>query len=923
MPHIGNTRTKLLRQKAEAFGGLLAKADEWVAANLRHEEQDHAQRSVKEARRTLRHIQRSIGNKPAFAVFGASQVGKSYLVKNLLSVDGAPLTIDLGGREVDFLKEINPAGIGAESTGVVTRFSIAHDPVEDGLPVRVKLLDPKDLALILCDSHFSDLRGVAHLSDEAFAAHARQLLERYRGRPIVQQALVEEDVLDMRSYFVRHFDRHGDLAQRLERTGIWRALGEVVQHIPPGEWSHALSVLWSNERLLTDLYARLVEQLERLAFPAHLDARGDAVLRERGEILDVRTLRRMLEPHQQQIVRTSTGEELQLGSGVLSALAAEVTLRVPAALAESKPFLKNTDLLDLPGARSRLILEAAQLTREMVPDMYLRGKVAYLFNKYSGEHEINNLLFCQNDQQSNVSELPALLNDWIASNIGKSPDDRERNLQGLSTPPLFIVFTFVNNQLRFDITNDSKEDLGYKWETRFQRFFVDELVTDSYDWQLNWTRTSPQFRNFFLLRDLKYSGDSFAGYEASGRETGIQPEREQHLQRVGKAFVEHPFVKRHFREPQRAWESISSPNADGSALIIEHLAPVANDEARWRHHVAGLNEHRDRLLQQLGMHLRSEDLMTERENALQKGLDLQMELNRFFGQSPDMFSTLQQRLLVKPPDLYHVVHENLLPSRNSAHYDEHLLFVSQHPGLSLSNTREQNQEIIRRKRALPDHAAVEQFLQRHGLDLERALRGEAWRDHGLLMERILEAWRDRLSTAAMEDLFDLGLSRSAHSKLVDLVATAFDRSPLRTRMAELVKERTARIQLDHACEEYLATACAAMLNEFTLSLGLNDMNDEERQVLERNMAEIGAEPLSLQTYTTDPGMEELSALFDGTDQAATLTPMLTGVDRFLSGIRMALVRSCGVADHDVAANHALKEVVDGMRNCVFDEARLP
>jgi hypothetical protein len=142
-------------------------------------------------------------------------------------------------------------------------------------------------------------------------------------------------------------------------------------------------------------------------------------------------------------------------------------------------------------------------------------------------------------------------------------------------------------------------------------------------------------------------------------------------------------------------------------------------------------------------------------------------------------------------------------------------------------------------------------------------------------------------------------------------------------MAELVKERTARIQLDHACEEYLATACAAMLNEFTLSLGLNDMNDEERQVLERNMAEIGAEPLSLQTYTTDPGMEELSALFDGTDQAATLTPMLTGVDRFLSGIRMALVRSCGVADHDVAANHALKEVVDGMRNCVFDEARLP
>lgn len=920
MPHL-NTRTDLLRKEAEDFGGLLTKADEWVAANLRHEEQDHARRSVKEARRTLRLILRSIGNKPAFAVFGASQVGKSYLVKNLLSVDGAPLTIDLGGREVDFLKEINPAGKGAESTGVVTRFSIATNPLEDGFPVRVKLLDPKDLALILCDSHFSDLRGMVPLSEEALSTHARQMLERYKGRPIVQQALLEEDVLDMRAYFARHFDRHGDLFQRLERSGVWSALGEVVQHIPAGDWSHALAVLWNNERLLTDLYARLVEQLERLAFPAHLDARGDAVLREQGEILDVLTLRRMLEPHHQQTVRTSTGEELQLGAGMLSALATEVTLRVPAALAESKPFLKSTDLLDLPGARSRLKLEAAQLTMEMVPDLYLRGKVAYLFNKYSGEHEINNLLFCQNDQQCNVTELPSLLSDWIGSNIGKGPDERERNLQGLPTPPLFIVFTFVNNQLRYDTTNDTKEDLGYKWETRFQRFFVDELVTDSYDWHLKWTRTQPQFRNFFLLRDLQYSGDSFTGYEASGRETGIQPGREQHLERVGKAFVEHPFVRCHFPEPPLAWESISRPNADGSALIIEHLAPVANDEARWRHHVAGLNEHRDRLLQQLGLHLRSEDLLAERQNALQKGFQLQMEFNRFFGQRADLFSTFQQRLLIQPPDLYNVVHENLLPSRNSAHYDEHLLFVSQHPGLSATNTHEQNLEVIRRQRALPDHAAVEQFLKQHGVDLERALQGEAWRDHGLLMERILEAWRRCLSTTAMEDLFALGLPRSTHRTLVDLLANAFDRSPLRTRMAELVKERTARIQLDHACEEYLATVCSAMLNEFTPSFGLTDMSDEERQVLERNMTEIGAEPLALQAYTTDPGVEELSALFDGQGQAATLTPMLTGVDRFLSSIRMALVRSCGVADHDVAANHALKEVVDGMRNCAFDEAR--
>jgi hypothetical protein len=917
MPHTENTRTAQLRQEAQAFGGLLTRADEWVAANLRHEEQEQARRTVKEARRTLRVILRSIGNKPAFAVFGASQVGKSYLVKNLLSVDGAPLTIALGGREVDFLREINPIG-GAESTGVVTRFTAAPSISVDGFPVRVKLLEPKDLALILCDSHYSDLRGIALLSDQDLATHVRHLLERYKGRAVVQHVLVEEDILDMRDYFARHFDRHGDLFQRLERSGLWRALGEVIQHIPASEWSQALAVLWNDQRSLTDLFARMVAELERADCAAHVHVRTDAVLREQGEIMDVKTLKGMLDVSKPQAVRMPSGEVLTMGAGMLCALAAEVTLHVPPALASAKAFLRDTDLLDLPGARSRVSKDAEQLSSDKLPGIFLRGKVAYLFNKYSGEHEINNLLFCQNDKPSDVTGLPLLLNDWITSNIGKSPEERERNLQGLGAPPLFIVFTFLNNQLRYDIIKDDKEDLGYRWDIRFQRLFEDELVTDSHDWHQRWTTTQPHFKNFFLLRDLSYSGDTFEGFEATGHESAVRPERAQHLAQVGRSFIDHPFVQRHFPHPQRAWEACASPNGDGSSLIIEHLAPVANDRARWRHHVSSLQEHRDRLLHQLGLHLRSEDLLAERQNALQKGFQLQMDLNRFFGQGDHLFSTFLQRLLIQAPDLYNVVHENLLPNRQTSQYDEHLLFISQHPGLSADNTHAQNLEVIRRHRSLPDTAAVERFLQENGVDLDRALRGQAWRDHDLLVERILSVWRERLSTTAMEDLFAAGLPRGAHRTLVELVADAFDRSPVHTRLSALVKERTSRIQLDHACEEYLATVCSTLLNEFTVSVGLMDMTDAERQVLERNMADIGAQAMPVHAFAADPGADELSALFDAQDRETMLAPMLSGIARFLTGIRMTLVRSCGVADHDVAANHALKEVVDGMRACVFE-----
>jgi hypothetical protein len=170
----------------------------------------------------------------------------------------------------------------------------------------------------------------------------------------------------------------------------------------------------------------------------------------------------------------------------------------------------------------------------------------------------------------------------------------------------------------------------------------------------------------------------------------------------------------------------------------------------------------------------------------------------------------------------------------------------------------------------------------------------------------------------MEDLFAAGLPRGAHRTLVELVADAFDRSPVHTRLSALVKERTSRIQLDHACEEYLATVCSTLLNEFTVSVGLMDMTDAERQVLERNMADIGAQAMPVHAFAADPGADELSALFDAQDRETMLAPMLSGIARFLTGIRMTLVRSCGVADHDVAANHALKEVVDGMRACVFE-----
>ena len=115
-------------------------------------------------RRSVSKMSKSLESNNVFSVFGASQVGKSYLVKNLLSVDNTSLKIDLGNDDlVDFINEVNPPGGGKESTGIVSRFTI--DQVKNNnYPVELKLLSVKDLILIFCCSAFKQINGWSPLN---------------------------------------------------------------------------------------------------------------------------------------------------------------------------------------------------------------------------------------------------------------------------------------------------------------------------------------------------------------------------------------------------------------------------------------------------------------------------------------------------------------------------------------------------------------------------------------------------------------------------------------------------------------------------------------------------------------------------------------------------------------------------------------
>ena len=125
----------------------------------------HFQRELRtnlvENRRNISKIRKASLLNPAVAIFGESQVGKSYMVDSLLSDKRGAFSISNGRMGDDakiygFLQDMDPNGKGGESTAVVCRFTTREIERAVGVPTdfafRVHLLSVKDIILVLVDS---------------------------------------------------------------------------------------------------------------------------------------------------------------------------------------------------------------------------------------------------------------------------------------------------------------------------------------------------------------------------------------------------------------------------------------------------------------------------------------------------------------------------------------------------------------------------------------------------------------------------------------------------------------------------------------------------------------------------------------------------------------------------------------------------
>lgn len=531
-----------------------------------------AEQQIRKSIIAARKVNAAIDRPMCVGVFGPSQAGKSYLVSVLARDKGNPLMARFGdlGRDVDFIREINPGG-DKESTGLVTRFSVRQEPSPAGSPVVLRMLSETDIAKILGNSFFLD--GEPKKRVPLKPETVLSVLEAARSRAGGQstRGLNEEDLLDLQDYFEKQFS---GLSYIETLSAYWQTASELAPRLSVRDRADLFSVLWGGIPQFTAVYVELVSALERLGFPTDAYCQIDALIPREKSIIDVATLSGLGCHGQKEdlSIRSMNGPPIMLARSVVTALAAELRI----AIAERPwPFFEHTDLLDFPGARSRQKVGFETFFEDKadaLEELFKRAKVAFLFDRYVAEQEISSILLCIKPSNQEVVELPDMIDRWVQTTHGATPVDRSR-----AETALFLVLTMMDQHF----TEKAGEE-GQNPSDRFKARMGASLTGyfgKAHRWPFEWTPGTP-FKNTFWLRNPNFKAEFMIRYDGN-REIEILPEKVEKVAILRKSYLEVEEVQSHFRDPARAFDEALKLNDGGVTYLAQNLAPICRPDIKY------------------------------------------------------------------------------------------------------------------------------------------------------------------------------------------------------------------------------------------------------------------------------------------------------------------------------------------------------
>ncbi len=527
---------------------------------------------LRRAARRADKLGRAARTKMSVSVFGPSQAGKSFLVSVLARPAEGRLVADFPGPggQLDYISEINPEGEG-ESTGLVTRFTMTKEAMPEGFPIQLNLLSEADVARTIINSFYMD-GDQSEPAPDAAALNAH--IEAFKSRAGAAEVpgMSFEDVLDIQDYVQSTFGR---TAYAAALRPFWDEAAALAPRMSIRDRAAFLAILWGGHDALGDLYVTLAEGLARIGHPEVVHVPLAALIPRETSIIDVKALGGLFggDPADTLKVRAPSGTVTELPRAVVCALAAELVFPM---LEEPSPLFAETDLLDFPGARNRFeqpLSKTLEQPESTVAQLLLRGKVAYLFDRYVENQEITSMLLCVPDSNMETLDLPGLVDNWIALTHGNTPRAR-RDVDCI----LFFVLTKFDKHLGESAAGGGDST---RFERRMQASLLEKFGRSKDGWVDNWTPGTP-FRNCYWLRNPNFFVEGLIDYDANRRETAIRPEKQARLAELRAGCLASDAVQRHFADPAAAWDAALGLNDGGVGYLLRELTAVCVPDSKLR-----------------------------------------------------------------------------------------------------------------------------------------------------------------------------------------------------------------------------------------------------------------------------------------------------------------------------------------------------
>lgn len=537
------------------------------------------------ARNLSRSLGRVAGTPMTIGFFGLSQAGKSYLISALAASDNGKLETRYGATRLDFIKHVNPPGGGKEATGLVTRFSRTARSGPDSHPVELKLFSEIELAKILANAWFNDFNQelVDYDLDEPRISRILKSSQS-GGANTANDGVSADDVVSLLDYLRDNFEKS---IRKLEHH-YWPRAMELAPRMSCAQRAELFSILWGEQPELTNLYIQLATTLQRLGHAPRVFAPLSVLVTSDGEgysqrdsIMNVDMLERLGSNRDLPVeVCPAPGESLLSAVSIpvvqLAALTAEMIF--PLVNPTRDPQVEQVDLLDFPGYRGRLGIrsvseagsQASAQGGNPVSQLLLRGKVAYLFERYTDSQEMNSLVVCtSSSKQIDVKDVGPVLTRWIEKTQGATAQERAKR-----TPGLIWALTMFDMQIGSMLDQDESM-VRESWEGLLKKTMLERF--GQYEWIQNWD--GQPFSNTYLVRKPRLPVATFVDMaEGTYEELGMVVRYQQQLKLLGRTFVEASTVCEHIAEPGDAWQAMMALNDGGIQRISQYLGRVANLE---------------------------------------------------------------------------------------------------------------------------------------------------------------------------------------------------------------------------------------------------------------------------------------------------------------------------------------------------------